>query len=367
MTRRMLLLCVLAGLAAAGRAGIVDFAEIETEVLSAEDIEGVPARIAFGSCGHQDRPMPVLRRVVERQAELFIYLGDNIYGDSRDINVLRHKYSKLANKDEFQALRAAVPTLAIWDDHDYGENDAGKEYPLKEESAELFMEFWHVPAHRPNRSRPGIYDAYRFEDGDHVLQVILLDTRTFRDPLMRNPGGLLTYVFPKQPGSNFKNSYRPDPNPDKTLLGEAQWAWLKERLLEPADVRILCSSIQFGHEYNGYESWTNLPAEQQKMIDLILHTRAEGVIFVSGDVHWAEISRRDVEGGYPLYDVTASGINQDWPSTEPNKYRVGELIPDNHIGMIDIDWEDGGIALQIVDVEGTVRTSHTTSLAELSF
>lgn len=322
--------------------------------------EAPPARIAFGSCGSQDKPQPVLQTVVQRQPDLFIYLGDNIYGDTRDMEVLKAKYARLAAKPEFQALRRATRVLATWDDHDYGENDAGKEYPKKEESREIFLDFWEVPADSPRRKHPGIYDEVLFQAGGRTLQVLLLDTRYFRDAPRK-----LTEKPPA--GSPWKNDYQPDEDPTKTFLGDTQWAWLEERFRRPADLRIVCSSIQFGHEYNGWESWTNFPAQQQKMAALIRSTRANGVLFISGDVHWGEISRRDFPGLYPLYDVTASGITETWPKVEPNRYRVGEVVRENHFGMIEVDWKrpDPEITLQIIDRPGTVRVKHAVSLSQL--
>ena len=329
---------------------------------SVRDLHGIPSRIAFGSCAHQDKPQPVLETVVGKRPAIFVYLGDNIYGDTRDMAVLRAKYEKLAAKPEFQRLRREVAVLATWDDHDYGENDAGQEYPMKAESREIFLDFWGVPPDSPRRKHPGIYGAHRFEAQGRVLQIVLLDTRTFRDPLKRNSANLPA-------NSPFKNDYQPDANPSKTLLGNAQWEWLEERFHEQADLRIVCTSIQFAHEYNGWESWTNLPAEQKKMIALIRKTRANGVVFVSGDVHWGEISARDMEDGYPLHDVTASGITEDWPRVEPNRFRQGNVVRDNHFGMIDIDWEsaDPVVLLQIVDRKGVIRVRKALKLKSLSF
>ncbi|MDG2123217.1 MAG: alkaline phosphatase D family protein [Verrucomicrobiales bacterium] len=320
----------------------------------------MPARIAFGSCGHQDKPHPVLKTVLTKQPDLFVYLGDNIYGDTEDMAVLQAKYNQLGTKPEFQALRANTSVLSIWDDHDYGANDAGKEYPFKEESKQVFLDFWQVPDDSPRRSHPGIYGSHLYSDGDHTLQVILLDTRTFRDPLAHNP---------KEPVAPHKNDYRPDPSPDKTLLGDAQWTWLESELKKPADLRIVASSIQFGHEYNGWESWTNLPAEQQRFLDLIKKTRANGVVFISGDVHWGEISLRHPDGLYPIHDVTASGITQDWHNTEPNKFRQGQPVRENHFGLISVDWQkpDPEITLQVIDKPGTTRLSKTVRLSEISF
>ena len=336
--------------------------EGNSEVKPISSVTEVPRRIAFGSCAHQDKPQPVLERVVEQQPDLFIYLGDNIYGDSRDMDVLRGKYAKLAAKPEFQTLRKNVAVLSIWDDHDYGENDAGKEYPFYKESRQIFLEFWRVPEDSPRRAHDGIYGVHFFRSEGHTVQVLLLDTRSFRSPLKKNT--VLEAV-----GGKFKNDYQPDSDPSKTILGETQWMWLEEQFRTPADLRVIASSIQFGHEYNGYESWTNLPLEQERLVETIRRTKAAGVVLLSGDVHWGEISRRDFPGLYPLYDVTASGITEDWYKIEPNQYRQGDAVPENHFGMIEVDWQTKSptISMKIINRDGKAKSVAHVSLADLQF
>lgn len=350
----VLVLLILRGLAGAA-------ADEAVVVQAVDDNACLPGLVMVGSCGHQDKPQPVLERVIERRADLFVYLGDNIYGDTTDMTVLRSKYETLGAKPEFRKLRREVPVLAIWDDHDYGANDAGAEYPRKAESREIFLDFWRVPADSPRRGRPGIYGSHVFTDGRRRLQLILLDTRSFRSPLAR--------IGRDQRDAGWKNDYRPDPDPARTLLGAEQWAWLEARLREPADARIIATSIQFGHEYNGFESWTNLPSERQRMLDLIVASRAEGVMFVSGDVHWGELSRREEPGLYPLYDLTASGITEEWKNVEPNRHRVGAPVRQNHVGGIAFNWDaqDVPIRFVIVDVAGRTVLEHAIRLTDLRF
>ena len=130
-------------------------------------------RIAFGSCAHQDKDQPIWDAILNHNPDLFIFLGDNIYGDTRDMTVLRDKYAALAAKPGFRRLRERTPILAVWDDHDYGENDAGAEYPMKEASRQIFCDFFGEPAESPRRSRDGIYAAYCFGSGDQRVQVLL--------------------------------------------------------------------------------------------------------------------------------------------------------------------------------------------------
>ena len=284
-------------------------------------------RLAFGSCSKQWKPQPILRQVIAQKPDLFIYLGDNIYGDTRDMAELRNEYSKLGAKPEFQALRESTRVFAIWDDHDYGENDAGKNYPHKEKSKSIFMDFWRVPVDSPRRAHLGIYGVEYFGDKDRRVQVILLDTRTFRDPLLPNDGK-----------KHHRRDYRPQEERSQTLLGAAQWRWLEEVLRVPARVRIVASSIQFAAAYSGYEAWANFPHERQRMMDLIAKTQANGVLFISGDVHYGEISKLGDSGRFTVYDVTASGLTETSWKVEPNKNRVGGVETGQNFGLIDIQW-----------------------------
>ncbi len=316
------------------------------------------SKIAFGSCSHEDKPQPILNTVLTKQPELFIYLGDNIYGDSRDMEVLKAKYAKLEAKKEFQNLRTDCMVLATWDDHDYGENDAGRHYPFKTESKEIFLGFWEEPKKSDRRNHEGIYHSLLFGKENQRVQIILLDTRTFRDNLMLSGED-----------KKWKHDYKPNTNPDSTFLGEQQWQWLENQFKIPAKVRIIASSNQFSHEYNGYESWTNVPHEQQKMLKLIKKTKANGVVFISGDVHWGELSKMENEGAYPIYDITSSGITEDWDSEEPNKNRIGSIVRENNFGMISIDWKqaDPELTFHIFDITGIARVAYKVKLSALTF
>jgi alkaline phosphatase D len=315
-------------------------------------------KIAFGSCANEDKKQPMLNIAADLQPDVFIYLGDNIYGDSENMDVLSAKYAKLAGKSEFQNLQKQTKVLATWDDHDFGENDAGRHYRFKAESKEIFMNFWNVPADSERRKHEGIYGVEYLEKDGLKVQIILLDTRTFRDDLIHRTKG----------DARYKNDYAFTESADSTFLGADQWQWLEEEFKAKADVRIIASSNQFSHEYNGWESWTNVPYEQQKMIDLIKKTKANGVVFISGDVHWGEISKLETEKTYPIYDVTSSGITQTWYNVEPNKNRVGASVRQNNIGLIEITKQQSTkLKLSIFDKTNKAIVEHLVNLKEISF
>ncbi len=331
-------------------------------LIATDAVTQLPARIAFGSCGSQERPMPILDSVTKQQPDLFIWLGDNIYGDTKDMQVLRDKYAMLAAKPEFQRLKSAAPFLATWDDHDYGWNDAGRHYPFKEESKEIFLDFWGEPENSLRRLRKGIYTSKYYENQGRILQIILLDNRSFRDDLRRYRGELS-----QDPKFFYPLDYYPHEITDSTLLGEEQWRWLDSELRKPADLRIIASGTQFSISYNGYEAWANFPHERQRMLDLVKETGANGVIFLTGDVHYGEISVLREQGLYPIYDITASGITSTWHFATPNENRIEGPVMDNHFGLLTIDWEqhDPSIIMEIIDIRGNQRVEHTIRMSEL--
>jgi alkaline phosphatase D len=191
-------------------------------------------RIAFGSCARQDKEQPVWDAVNRFAPEVFVFLGDNIYGDTEDMALLRSKYAQFAAKPGFQKLRATTRIVATWDDHDFGVNDGGAEYPRKQESKDIFLDFWKEPADSPRRSREGIYTSYMFGPESRRVQVILLDLRWWRSPLLGYN------VLPKDRGP-----YIPNPDPAAVFMGEAQWAWFEQELKQPAALRLIGTSTQF--------------------------------------------------------------------------------------------------------------------------
>lgn len=332
--------------------------------IKAQTSAALVSRIAFGSCAHQDKPQPVLDTALARRPDVFVWLGDNLYGDTKDMQVLKNKYAQLAAKSEFQRLKKSTRMLATWDDHDYGWNDSGRHYPFRKESKEIFLNFWEEPSDSPRRKHEGIYSSYIFEGNGRKVQVILLDNRTFRDDLRIYRGELShddRFFYPLD--------YYPHEIEDSTLLGEAQWQWLEGELRKPADLRIIGSGSQFSISYNGYEAWANFPHERKRMLDLIKKTHASGVLFITGDVHYGEISVLKDKDLYPVYDVTSSGITSTWHFATPNDNRIEGPVMDNHFGMITIDWaqKDPLISMEIIDVRGNQRVEFGVKLSEISF
>ncbi len=316
-------------------------------------------RIAFGSCAHQDKPQPIWDAVLAWRPELFIFAGDNVYGDvtSAAMTELRAAYAAAGEVEGIEALRAQVPVLATWDDHDYGRNDGGADFAYREASKALFLDYWGITDDDPRARRPGIYRAETFGPPGQRVQVILLDTRSFRSALKPSD----------QRGALGKEAYLPDPDPAKTMLGQAQWAWLRAQLAQPAALRLIISSVQVLAEQHGFERWGNLPLERQRLLDLIAETGAEGVIFVSGDRHVGALYRLTDGVPYDLYEITSSGLNMTFAhNRDIGPLRLGEVYGQVNFGTIDIDWATREVTLSVRALDGLPVRSAVISIAALS-
>jgi alkaline phosphatase D len=271
----------------------------------------VVERIGLIGCHRQDQPAPALWRYVRAKPDLMLWLGDNVYVDSHDdIAVIRRGHEMLASLPAFQHLRASTPFAVIWDDHDYGLNNAGKHYALKEESKRFFRKFWNLEGEIPG-DRRGIYHARYFGSEDTRLQLLLLDGRYNRDA----------------------------EGNDGDTLGDEQWAWLEGELREPARLRLIVCGYQFFLDRDSkFETWSKFPKAQQRLTNAIRDARAEGVVFVAGDQHYGEVSRVPMLLGYDAVELLFCGINQEEPHVM-NSYRVSPVAhAKNAYALMDIQW-----------------------------
>lgn len=371
----LLVVTTFTGHASAQDAAAPAIAEAPSEEVNVPRLDVLPldeatplSRIAFGSCAHQDRPQPIWDAVVAQDPQVFIFGGDNTYTDLRELMGLpglqrfAHAYQTLAAHPGFQRLVANVPLLATWDDHDYGLNDAGISFEHKVRAQELFLNFWGVADDSPRREQEGVYSSRIIGPEGQRVQIILLDTRYFRTDMtqIQGPNG---------------RAYVPSSDRNQSVLGDAQWEWLGQVLREPAEVRLIITSIQLQADQHRFEKWANFPRERQRMARLlgsggIGGTPIDGVILISGDRHHAEISQfESVPPSYPIYEVTASGLNQSRGEiTEPNDQRVAGPYSNSHFGLITIDWEQepAQVSLGVHDVDGAKVFGQDVTMDELT-
>ncbi len=319
----------------------------------------VLTRIAFGSCMEETEPVPALRGVLASRPDLFLAMGDNLYGDDPAVDpslpILTKAYRDLATNADFAALNRGVPMFATWDDHDFGANDAGAIYGGKTRAEALFDGFWGDSA--LGQDHPGVYGARIFGPKGQRVQIIMLDTRSFRSSLKDSD----------EPGTKGKERYVPDDNATKTMLGDVQWAWLAQQLKQPADLRLIVSSVQVLSDGHGYEAWHTLPRERAHLIALIKTSHAQGVVILSGDRHMAALYRQPGLVDYPLVELTASALNRSMRATndEMSSQQIGPAYAPNNSGLMEIDWAAKSLRLSIRNEQGAEVQGLTVPFAQI--
>jgi len=329
------------------------------------------SRIAFGSCAKQWEPQPIWNSISRRDPDVFLFLGDAIYGDWHGEEVfsptresLISDWERLAAIPEFAAFRDRIPILATWDNHDYGKHDGGAEFELKDVSKQIFLDFFGEPEASMRRKRAGIYDAKVFGPEGQRTQIILLDTRTFKSPYLIDERDKDVKA-----ALNIRGQYLPSIDPDATLLGQEQWDWLEVELSKPAEIRFICSSTQVVADEKAMEEWGNYPLERQRLFNLIETTNANGVIFLSGNVHYSEISQTD-DAPYVLTDFTSSGMTHSEPGYAElnNAKRIQGPFTGFNFGEVSISWNDPAgtiVTLTCYDAVGRQQFEQNVQASEL--
>ena len=305
-------------------------------------------KIGFGSCLKQNKPMPIFKSIKSENFDLFLMIGDNVYGDSNTENLKELKSAYKLQKQNFDKMNFDFPFEAIWDDHDYGLNDGGKEYLFKEGSKQLFLDFWGIPLNDPRRYREGLYHDISMNFKGKKIQLVFLDTRTFRDGLKPTD----------KKGFAGKERYLPFKDSSLTMLGIKQWQWLVKKMSEPVDYRIIISSIQFLPVGHGWESWYNLPLERERMIELIDNAKSEHTIVLSGDRHRGGLYQLKTDQGNLISEMTSSSLNASFPnSEEAGPLRIGDTFVEENYGAIYLDGVKNTLTVMLKNMDGKILQS----------
>jgi alkaline phosphatase D len=293
--------------------------------------------IAFGSCNKQNKTNVLWKEIEKNNPNLWVWGGDIIYSDTENMQKMKQDYDTQKKQKGYDALLKSTPIMATWDDHDYGVNDGGIEFAKKEEAQQLFLDFLNVDKNSPRRKQEGVYHSKLFKTSNGSVKVIVLDTRYFRTALTKN--------------KTQKRRYEPNSYGKGSILGNTQWNWLQQELSSSeANFNVIVSSIQVLSAEHGFETWGNFPHEVDKLKQLIVESKAKGVVLISGDRHISEFSKTSVKGlSYPLIDFTSSGLTHSYKSYsgEPNSLRVKNVISDISFGLMHFNFKTKKINLEM--------------------
>lgn len=340
---------------------LLDFSyELSFQSLSLWQYRTNPPEINFaiGSCVYvnetkDDRPgrpygdkYEVFGSILSKKPDFMIWLGDNIYLREPDFMTKRgvsHRYRHTRSLPEMQPLLASVHNYAIWDDHDYGPNDADGSYANKKLSEEMFNNYWGNP-NTDVVGNGGITGQFLWGD----VEFFLLDNRYHRSPNRQK-------------------------TPNKAYLGNKQLDWLIAALTASnAPFKFVCVGGQVINSASVQENYATYPAERELLLQRIHKERIQGVVFFSGDRHHTEISKMDRAAAYPLYDITCSSITSGShkPNDELNDYREPETsFYQRNFGIVTISGKrtNRKLTVSIYDVTGNKIYDYSIKANDLRY
>ncbi len=305
--------------------------------------------IAFGSCNKQWKENELWNEILKSNPDVWVWGGDIIYSDTNDMKVLQENYNEQKQNKSYKNFTSKVEIIGTWDDHDYGVNDGGTEYPEKAASQQLFLDFIDVSADSPRRNQEGVYFSKNYTVDNHSIKIIILDTRYFRTSLTKD--------------TETDKRYKPNNYGNGTILGDQQWNWLQSELTNStANFNIIMSSIQILSGEHGWETWANMPHEVDKLVNILKTTQAKNTIILSGDRHISDFSKLEIEGlSYPLIDFTSSGLTHSatMNTGEPNKYRIRNLVNQRSFGLLKFDFENNQVLMEMRGLNNELQQSYT--------
>jgi len=310
-------------------------------------VSGKNTKIAFGSChGHlfQSNYL-IFESIANYHPDIYIWLGDAVYADLESWpNPMSEKYlpgwegqyKTLKSNYYYKRLQNSTRITGIWDDHDFGENDSSGDFPLKEVSQKMFMEFIGDSV-----EHPGIYRTVYIDDR---VRVLLLDVRYFR---VRG----------------------------KDVLGDAQWEWLRKELELDYEITLIASGLQINAE-DRFAAYTEHWDDNSRVRLLKMIESKKGVILLTGDIHFGEIMLNPCHT-YPLLEVTSSGLSHtevtiygylaNWyiHTTNAMSYHKNLRVFQKHFAVLEIDWDAKTLSTSLRDTDGQIIIEETYTLSYL--
>ena len=302
-------------------------------ISSSNFIYGESIKIGLGSCLDQDYPQPIWQSIKKEGLDYFIFLGDNVYGDTRYGSLRKMKSAYDKQKKVLPDFLNDISIFSIWDDHDFGINDGGADYRFKRRAQELYIDFWEITKDDDRSNREGIYFSKNEIFFDKKFKFIFLDTRFFRSKL-----------------KGKKSNYIENIEPDATILGDVQWTWFENELKSDFDFLFIFSSIQIIAKDHRFEKWSNFPNERAKLFELLEQFNDKTILF-SGDRHRAGIYRKN-----GIIEITSSSMNKPGSSfSETDSYLIGKTYPQENYGVLEI--LENTIHIKIKDIKGNTLNS----------
>jgi alkaline phosphatase D len=280
---------------------------------------------ALGSCAYINDPAlgpatsggdyGIFQQIYQKKPEMMLWMGDNIYMMPPDFYSragMSYRYQQSRALKELQPLFANVPQYAIWDDHDYGNDNGDRSYRMREDSLAMFKRYWPNPSFGLP-TVPGVFT--RFEKSD--VEFFLTDNRYHRAP----------------------NALA---DPKRDFFGPEQWQWLKESLSSSdATFKFIVLGNETLNTLTPSENMYQYTQAYQDFLQWLESSKISGIVLLSGDRHHTELLKLERPGSYPLYEWCVSPLTSKayppYPVEQNLPVRVpGSLYSERNFGMVEV-------------------------------
>jgi alkaline phosphatase D len=344
----------------------VDGKELKTEFVQEFQSQSLwqwrtdPPAFSFvaGSCFYvneeqYDRPgkpygggFEIFNAIQNKKPGFMVWLGDNIYlreVDWMTSSGFEKRYTHTRSLPELQPLLANVHHYAIWDDHDFGPNNSDRGFKNKGMAKSYFDRFWANPPFSAEVGG-GITNQFQWADCDFFL----LDDR-----------------FNKTPNERKSDQ--------REVLGKTQLEWVKDALASSfAPFKFVCVGSMFLSSSEEKENFIlAAPDERQDLIQFIQDNEIKGVIFLTGDRHFTELSLIQAAGKVPIYDLTTSPLTSGSASSqydnEKNAHRVeGTVVREKNFAYISVEGprKERVLSMNICNTQGDILWSRTIKASD---
>ena len=305
--------------------------------------EGKPAKFTImfgGGSGYTPWKEHMWNVIDGYRPRAYMALGDNVYYDTLNRPGQRYCYYRRQSRPEYRNFVSSTPVFAIWDDHDFKDNDCHGGPGIqdwKREVWQVFKENWANPAYGSGEEVPGCWFSCRMADVDFIL----VDGRMYRDP----KGG--------------------------SMLGPEQKQWLLDCLKRSAATfKVLCVDVPMtpGVKPGSKDTWDGFDKEREAIFRCIAKNRIEGVFIISADRHRSDAYKMDRPGAYPLYEFQSSKLT----NVHTHKLIKKCLFGYNEkcsFGLLRFDTTlaDPQVTYDVINIDNEKKHSLTIKKSELSF
>lgn len=299
-----------------------EFSKFKTQTDWAYKQDPPSFTVATGSCVYvneppSDRPgkpyggdYQIFEHMADHQPNVMLWLGDNVYlrpSDWGSRSGYLHRYSHTRGIPEMQKLLQVSHNYALWDDHEYGPNNAIGSWRNKDIAQEVFELFWANPSYG-TPELPGAHTAFTYSDADFFL----LDNRSYRTDL--------------------------ESADTEQILGRAQVDLLISRLkFSSASFKVIAIGGQLVSDAAVFENHANYEREREYILDRIKKEKIKNVIILSGDRHASEVSHIKLDEDIEVWEFTVSPLTSGSANNEEesNSYRVEDsYLAERNYGLM---------------------------------